>query len=202
MEPGKISDYRNLHEGKRLFILSSGPSLATLDLSPLRRRLVMGLNRSALLYPDSHYHCTMDERLFVEFPDMLKTTRCLFTFEERPFGVPLKLLGADGFSDDLTQGIYSGYTVSYFGLQVAVYMGFKQIFYLGLDLRNQKDKTHFFGHDFHSRTHDDSEYPRMRRAFESVAAPLAERGIEIYNCSPCSTLTCFKQVSFEWAISQ
>ena len=60
----KISDFKNVHEGKRLFILASGPSLATLDLTPLRRRMVMGLNRSALLYPDTHYHSTMDQRLF------------------------------------------------------------------------------------------------------------------------------------------
>ena len=162
----------------------------------------MGLNRSALLYPDTHYHCTMDERIFVEFPEMLQSCRYLFTLEERPYGVPLKLLGADGFSFDLTQGIYSGYTVSYFALQVAVYMGFKQIFYLGLDLKNQADRTHFFGHDFQSRTHDQSEYPRMRKSFETAAVPLSELGIEVYNCSPCSTLECFKRVSFEWAIAQ
>lgn len=197
-----ISEFGNLHEGKKLFILASGPSLATLDLSPLRRRLVMGLNRSAILYPDTHYHCTMDQRIFTEFPEMLQKTRYLFTFEERPFGIPLKLLGGDGFSFDLTQGIYSGYTVSYFGLQVAVYMGFKQIFYLGLDLQNQGGNTHFFGYDFHSRTHNDSEYPRMRKAFEKAADLLAARGVEVYNCSPHSTLECFRKVSYEWAVAQ
>ena len=181
MALNKISDFKNLHEGKRLFILSSGPSLGTLDLTPLRRRLVMGLNRSAILYPDTHYHCTMDQRIFEEFPEMLKKTRYLFTFEERAFGVPLKLLGAEGFSSDLTKGIYSGYTVSYFGLQVAAYMGFKQIFYLGLDLKNQGEKTHFFGHDFQSRLHDQSEYPRMRKSFERAAASLAQKGVEVYN---------------------
>lgn len=202
MALNKIGDFKNLHEGKRLFILSSGPSLAALDLTPLRRRLVMGLNRSAILYPDTNYHCTMDTRIFTEFPDMLKKSRYLFTFEDRPFGIPLKLLGAEGFSFDLAKGIYSGYTVSYFALQVAAYMGFRQIFYLGLDLKNQGDKTHFFGHDFHSRLHDQAEYPRMRKAFAQAVAPLAKLGIEVYNCSPDSTLECFKKVSFAWAIAQ
>ena len=202
MAPPTIRDFQDLHEGKRLFILSSGPSLGGLDLTPLRRRLVMGLNRSAIVFPDTHYHCTMDARIFTEFPDMLKKSRYLFTFADRPFGIPLKLLGAEGFSHDLTAGIYSGYTVSYFGLQVAVYMGFKEIFYLGLDLKNQGEKTHFFGHDFHSRTHDQSEYPRMRKAFEQSAAMLEQRGVKVYNCSPDSTLTCFEKVSYEWAIAQ
>ena len=82
----KISDFKDVHRGKRLFILASGPSLAELDLTPLRRRIVMGLNRSLLAYPDAHYHCVMDERLFVEYEDLLRRTRCLFTLEGRPFG--------------------------------------------------------------------------------------------------------------------
>lgn len=199
---GTISSFNKLHDGKRLFILSSGPSLAGLDLSLLGRRIVMGLNRSALIYPGTHYHCTMDERIFKEYPEMLKKTRYLFTFPERPFGIPITLLGANGFSSDLENGIYSGYTVSYFALQVAAYMGFKQIFYLGLDLKNQGYRTHFFGHDFQSRTHDQTEYPRMRQAFENAAPLLAQRGIEVFNCSPDSTLECFRKVSFEWAIEQ
>ena len=39
----KVSDFKDMHRGKRLFILASGPSLESLDLTPLRRRIVMGL---------------------------------------------------------------------------------------------------------------------------------------------------------------
>lgn len=67
----------------------------------------------------------MDQRLFDELPEVLHQTRYLFTLEGRPGGIPLRLLGSEGFSWDLEQGIYSGYTVSYLALQVAVCMGFK-----------------------------------------------------------------------------
>ena len=60
----KIGDFKDLHRGKRLFILCSGPSLNTLDFSKLERRIVMGLNRSFLAVPHTHYHCAMDRRLF------------------------------------------------------------------------------------------------------------------------------------------
>ena len=89
----------------------------------------------------------MDQRLFDEHLDVLGRTRYLFTFEGRPWGIRLPLLGSEGFSWDLEQGIYSGYTVSYFALQLAVYMEFKEIFYLGLDLKHEGYKTHFFGND-------------------------------------------------------
>ena len=93
-----IADFKNRHEGKRLFILASGPSLNDLDLSHLKRRMVMGLNRSFLIFPDTYYQCVMDFRLFDEFQVHLEKTRHLFTLEGRPWGTPIKLLGAEDFS--------------------------------------------------------------------------------------------------------
>ena len=197
----KISDFKKIHEGKRLFILASGPSLERINLAPLRRRLVMGLNRSPLAFANTHYHCTMDHRLFDEFSDMLSKSRYLFTLEGRPFGVPLRLLGAEGFSWNLEEGIYSGYTISYFALQVAVYMGFKEIFYLGLDLKHFAGRTHFFGHDFHSRNHEQTEFPRMQKMLEYGAKALSGSGVRVFNCSPLTDLECFEKVSYEYALS-
>jgi hypothetical protein len=197
----KIADFKNIHEGKRVFILASGPSLAEVDLTRLSRRLVIGLNRSALLFPETHYHCTMDQRLFDEHPDVLRQTRFLFTLTGRPWGIPLKLLGSEGFSWDLEQGIYSGYTVSYYALQLAVYMGFKEIYYVGLDLCHDGAKTHFFGSDFHSRNHEDTEFPRMKKMLRYGARILADSDIRVYNCSPVTELDCFEFLSYEAALA-
>lgn len=196
-----IAQYKNVHRGKRLFILASGPSLSTHDLTRLQRRMVMGLNRSALVYPETHYHCVMDQRLFEEYRDLLKKTRCMITLEGRPWGIPLKLLGAEGFSWDLEKGIYSGYTISYVALQVAVYMGFTDIFYLGLDLKHHRGSTHFFGHDYHSADHEQTEFPRMEKMLTFGANQLKQTGIHVYNCSPTSTLECFSRASFDHAVS-
>lgn len=195
-----IDDFRGVHHGKNVFILASGPSLADLDLDPLRRRIVIGLNRSSLLFPDTHYHCTMDERLFNEYDEVLRRCRYLFTFPDRPFGIPIKLLGSEGFSFDLAEGIYSGYTVSYFALQVAVYMGFKNVFYLGLDLSNRARQTHFFGRDEVSANHEQTEFPKMIRLFQNARTVLKDTEVKVYNCSPDSVLTCFDHLSYERAL--
>ncbi len=197
----EIRDFKGVHNGKRVFILASGPSLSTCDLTPLRRRIIIGLNRSALLYPDTHYHCTMDQRLFDEHPDVLRKARFLFTLEGRPFGIPINLLGSEGFSKELDKGIYSGYTVAYFALQLAVYMGFKEVFYLGLDLRHENGSTHFFGNDFHSRNHEQTEFPRMQKMLTFGAKQLAGTGVRVFNCSPISTLECFEKVTYDYALS-
>lgn len=198
----KITEFKGVHEGKRLFILASGPSINELDLSPLGRRLVMGLNRSVLVYPETHYHCTMDHRLFTEFGDLLRKTRVLFTLEDRPWGIPIQLLGAEGFSWDLEGGIYSGYTISYVALQIAVYMGFSEIFYLGLDLCHQEGKTHFFGSDYHSINHESTEFPRMNKMMLYGAKALEGSGVRVWNCSPISTLEAFPNMSFKDALAR
>ncbi len=206
----KIADFKGIHKGKRLFILASGPSLEGYDLSKLERRLVMGLNRSFLLYPQTHYHCCMDQRLFELYSERMKETRYLFTLEGRPMGIPIKLLGSEGFSWDLEQGIYSGYTISYLAIQIAVYMGFTQIFFLGLDLKHQGGNTHFFGKDFHSRAHETTEFPKMIRMLSRVPEVL-ENGpensmqascpkVEIFNCSPITEFTSFPFMDFEEAV--
>lgn len=198
----RIGDFKNLHEGKNVFILASGPSLARADLQSLNHRIVIGLNRSSLIYPDTHYHCTMDERLFVEYEEVLRKSRYLFTLEDRPFGLPIRLLGSEGFSFDLTEGIYSGYTVSYFALQVAVYMGFKRVFYVGLDLKHRPGQTHFFGSDSVSKNHETTEFPKMIRMLHQAADKLSTSGVRVYNCSPDTNLDCFERVTLEWAVKQ
>ncbi|MBT3923182.1 MAG: hypothetical protein HOF21_11470 [Nitrospina sp.] len=100
----QISDYKNLHQGKNFFILASGPSLADLDLSSLKNKIVMGLNRSILVYPTPYYQCVFDYRLFDLYLDAFKNVRQLFTLEDRPCGLPLKLLGGEGYSFDLKIG--------------------------------------------------------------------------------------------------
>ena len=197
----RIEDFRGVHTGKRLFLLASGPSLGTHDLAPLGRRLVMGLNRSFLVYPDTHYNCTMDHRLFDLYPTELRQARYLFTLTERPWGIPIPLLGAEGFSWDLRHGIYSGYTVAYFAMQVAAYMGFTELVYLGLDLAHERGRTHFFGTDYHSQDHEQTEFPKMRRMLENGARTLAEAGIVAYNASPTSALGGFEPITYAGALA-
>ena len=196
-----VTYYKDLHQDKNLFIIASGPSINSLDLSPLTKRITMGLNRSGLIFPETTYQCVMDQNLFDDYEDMLKKTRTLFTLEGRPFGIPIHLLGTEGFSFDLGKGVYSGYTISFLALQLAVYMGFKRVFFLGLDLKHATGKTHFFGHDFRSKDHETTEFPKMLRMMKYAAETLKGKGTEIYNLSPQSALSCFEKISYDKALT-
>ncbi len=197
-----IEAFKNRHAGKRLFILASGPSLNALDLSPLQRRITMGLNRSVLTFPETYYHCVMDRRLFDLYGEELRRTRQLFTVENRPFGIALRNLAAEGFSWDLADGIFTGYTISYVALQLAVYMGFAEVYYLGLDLRHQSGKTHFFGRDEVSANYEDTEFPKMARMFAHASELLRDHPIKVFNCSPISAIDCFPYMEYEEAVAR
>ncbi len=112
------------------------------------------------------------------------------------------LLGSKRFSFNLEKGVYSGYTVSCLAMQVAIYLGFMKIIHLGLDLKYNQGPTHFFGRDSVSANHENTEIPKMIRMMGHAAEVLADTDIEIYNCGPDSALTCFEQVSLDWAIQQ
>lgn len=198
----EIEKFKGLHRGKRLFVLASGPSLNACDLTKLERRITMGLNRSVLVYPETYYHCVMDQRLFDLYGELLGRTRQLFTVEGRPFGIRLKNLAAEGFSWDLAEGIYTGYTIAYFALQLAVYMGFSEVFYLGLDLRHEQGKTHFFGRDEASARHEETEFPKMTKMLRYGAEAIKDRGVRVYNCSPVSDLDCFPFVPYDEAVAR
>lgn len=111
------------------------------------------------------------------------------------------MLGSEGFSWDLTEGVYSGYTIAYVGLQVAVYMGFKEIFYLGLDLKDKGKQTHFFGQDFRSLNHDHTEFQKMKRMFEHTVKLFAKTDVRVCNCGEDCELDCIPKVSYEHAVS-
>ncbi len=81
-------------------------------------------------------------------------------------------------------------------------MGFTEVVYLGLDLKHKEKQTHFFGADFHSRDHENTEFPKMARMLEYGARQLANSGVRVFNCSPVSDLDCFTQVSYEYALSR
>lgn len=190
-EGGSLASFRNRHRGRRMFIAASGPSLAGVDAELLRRELVLTVNDALIKFPHARYAAIMDSRKLHELHGELLRVDSVFTLAGNSFGVEIPLLGTEGFSFDLEQGIYSGYTTAYFALQIALHMGVREIYYLGLDLGNTSRQSHFFG----SRPLQDRDrpdvYARMRRAFEGMADTLGSMGVAVYNCSPVSALKCF-----------
>ena len=107
------------------------------------------------------------------------------------------------FSDDFSRKVYNGSTVTYVCIQLAVYLGFKEIYLLGVDYNySPNTKNHFTdqrepddvfdGINGQNRIQDISY-----TAFQKAKEYASEHGIKIINATKKTQLDVFEQVEFE-----
>ncbi|MFC1483888.1 6-hydroxymethylpterin diphosphokinase MptE-like protein [Candidatus Neomarinimicrobiota bacterium] len=143
----QILAFKDKHKGERCVIIGNGPSLNKMDLSLLKNEITFGLNRIYLLFPridfQPTYYATMNEALITQFhPEISQLLMPKFiTWNTRKYFMDsdhchfIKLLYDPQFCKDLTRGFWSGATVTFMTMQIAYYMGFKEVILIGVDHR-------------------------------------------------------------------
>lgn len=150
----KMLSISNSRKGEVGYVLANGPSLARENLDILsKRKNIITLNASPLL-EDKHgfhsdFYCLTDPR-FLEVEEKkeialkkLRDANCIsvcrdimsehLTFEGvNP--IYLNSIGRDGFSKNLIKGFYFGATTTMLAVQLAYWIGLREVYILGLDL--------------------------------------------------------------------
>ena len=112
------------------------------------------------------------------------------------------------FSDDFSRKVYNGSTVTYVCIQLAVYLGFKEIYLIGVDYNYTANaKNHFTeqpeldgvfdGMSGQNRIQDISYI-----AFQKAKEYASNHGIKIYNATRTTCLDVFEQVDFDTLFSR
>ena len=134
----RLATYRDKHRGERCFVLGNGPSLAKTDLSRLRD-VTFGANRIYLVHQPTYLTC-VNELVLEQFRDDIAKLACpkFLNWDRRQLFdnamyVCLALGLADNFDGDVTAPIASGGTVTFVALQLAYFMGFREVILLGVD---------------------------------------------------------------------
>lgn len=140
----RLKRFHNKHAGQRCFILGNGPSLNRTDLSLLKDEITFGSNRIYLhpTFRPSYFVCVND--LVVEqcARDIQQLTMPKFigwhNRDNIAFTKSTAFLRTRGglrswFFTDLTEGCWEGSTVTMVALQLAYYMGFKEVVLIGVD---------------------------------------------------------------------
>lgn len=92
-----------------------------------------------------------------------------------------------GFSKNISEGYFCARTIAYVALQLAYYLGFKRVFFVGLDLNASAGR--FYDKKDPLPTTLDKDYPRhIYPSFELVAKRIVDESFEIYNLSTQSRL--------------
>lgn len=169
----RLEAMRNMHWGKRCFVLGNGPSLNGVDLSLLRDEYVIGSNR-IYLHPACRewtrwYYCAVNPHVISQFSQDIASlpATSFLAWESRQSVVPrdsvlwLRTRNEPRFSFDLTDSIWQGATVTYVALQLAFHLGFTDVVLLGVDhhygragqpnklvVSGESDPDHFAGDYF------------------------------------------------------
>lgn len=137
-----FNKFKNIHKGKRGFILGCGPSLADTDLSKIKNEIVFGTSLAYKSGAKINYSFMGDYKIASQFwKDMFYSPFILFVskriivdyFLDRPNTFYFQ--GAPkGFYKDLSDGkLYGGGTSTYLAMQFAYWMGIEKLYCLGLD---------------------------------------------------------------------
>ena len=146
----RLAALKDIHRGKRAFVIANGPSLKQTDMSKLKNEFTFGMNRIYLMFPElgfSTTYLTVVNDLVIEqtasdlaalslpkfiawrsrrhFPRQLPITQ-LPTFIYTSYTGPR-------FSSDVRGRVWEGATVTNVILQLAFHMGFQQVILIGVD---------------------------------------------------------------------
>jgi len=210
-----ISELKDIELGKDIYILANAPSIKQENLSLLKNKISIGMNANPLLEKEfnfiSKYYVVSDRR-FLNHPikrEMATTllenqTKRIFRAELEEDDIEtlnnetyyINVLGKNGFSFNLKKGYYFGVTTTMLAIQLAVYLGAKNIYILGMDLKYNGENPRFYKEEevqeFDSFT--SLQISNVRNAY----LELQKKGINLYNCSKNSLLYPYLPfVSFE-----
>lgn len=221
----ELKRFHNIHKGKRAFILGNGPSVRLEDIERLRQNneICFGLNKIHKIYektdwrPD--YICMSDTRVISacenELNDITEDSVVFmadrFFYSDKVQYIHLKSEYYEpnfpGFSEDITEGVCWGYTVTYdLALQIAAYMGFSEIYLLGIDHNNVgpvTDSRNHFIPNYFSEKEDGiykdviANFKAMDLAYQKADLYSREHGFRIYNATRGGKLEIFERVDFD-----
>ena len=236
---------KNKFDGKRVFLVGNGPSLNKTPLYLLKNEYTMCFNRFYIISErinwQPYFYMTTDNvvlsDIIEEVEKFIPNTNYSFLpdihFRGDNFYAKiehfenlfwLQQLHREGFSKELPR-IIPGNTVIYEGLQVLNYLGFKDIYLVGVDLDYQVHKTVKYlkskGLDIESQKDDDPNHfdPRyfgknrkyhqpedyviqnIFKKLEYVSGLMPELNINIINAGYDSKLDYFPREDFQKVIN-
>ncbi len=214
---GRLKSFRGKHRGGRCFLIGNGPSLTVGDLECLRNETTMVTNSIIRIFGDLSYTPTyyfaQDSGVMKDNMELIRTTPGVTKFLKAHYASRYHAKDAIyyniyedriAFSPDISKGVYGGWTVMYSMMQFAAYMGFSEIYLLGVDFNYAKGDTEInAGCYFDERLFNkDMNYALPRPAITLAAYRQAREyceahGIRIYNATRGGKLEVFERADFD-----
>ena len=210
------SKLHNTHIGETCFIIGNGPSLKAEDLNVLLKNHIYSFaaNRIFEIFNNTDwrpdFYLAMDRRFLEEYYGVVLTLKTPNVFISDSFECTNRkdyhfhIIASDPydnncfFPDDIPWRVESGFSVVYVCMQFAAYMGFTDIYLLGVDMNYSSSNTsgnHFYKTE--GRIATDFNWSKNMEFFQSAKEYADTHGIKIYNATRGGTLEVFPRVDFD-----
>lgn len=226
-----LKSFKHKYKGQRCFIIGNGPSLNIDDLNKLKGEITFAFNRIYYIFDKTDwrpsYYFTEDIKIIKQSLDEINNLNLdyIFTPDIINFDYNMKIKNAiyfkqvmeefkdtlPQFSDEFFEQSYWGGTVAYTAMQMAVYMGFKEIYLIGVDhsFRVSQDsngnikvdnsvKDYFCGN--YNSDKDELYIPNLdnsTKAYMAARKYCDEHDVTIYNATRGGKLEVFERVDFD-----
>ena len=227
----RLMQFKNKHKGQRCFIIGNGPSLASGDLDQLKSELTFATNKIYLLFNKTEWrpsyyviaddviikniHTEIEEKItcpkfyayntVFDIENFMMTDGYFYYLDGRadlkpePFSIP-------AFSEEPFM-LQWGATVTYDCIQLAAYMGFDEIYLLGVDhsfplaIKNNGEiiQKKVGGHfsPIYGETIYNAQIDISNAAYKTARAYAEQHDIKIYNATRGGELKIFEHVNFD-----
>lgn len=227
----KLLQFQNKHQGEDCFIIGNGPSLNKIDLSSLNEYNTFGLNKIYLLLDridlNISYHVAVNSLVIEQSVNEFSKLKCPLFLSYRPEQKFFRnldhiyFLATDScfsapysFQTDLLHPLAEGYTVTYVAMQIAFYMGFRNVFLVGVDhdfkatgkpneeqLFTGEDHNHFDPSYFSNQQWHLPDLEASELSYHLAKFFYNRDGRQIYDATVDGELQIFPKISFEQALS-
>lgn len=230
-----LKTLRGIHAGERCFILGNGPSLNAADCEKLIGEYTFASNRIYAMFKETAwrptYYMAIDREFLSERGKELESyelghmfigSYCKHKFDKGlnevtriycdrlDFDIDLKAWNDRQayISEDVSDHICPGHTVTFYAIQMAIYMGFREIYLLGVDnsysvylnkdgnvVRNDKVDDYFDRKKYMTSTY--SVPASFDYAYGAAREYCDNHGIIIRNATRGGKLEVFERVDFD-----
>lgn len=237
-DSAELAQFYNAYKGKRCFIIGNGPSLNKHDLALLRDEFTFGVN--SFFYKTREtgfrpfFYVVEDSSVMKENIEEIRRFEAPFKFfptnyralhPKQPNTFFFRMnrgfyeksspnYVVPRFSTDASQVLYCGQSVTYINLQLAYFMGFTEVYLIGMDfsyvippthkrtgdilLSDTDDPNHFHQDYFgKGKTWKDPKLDRVALNYRMAKLVYEATGRRIYNATIGGNLELFDRVDYQ-----
>lgn len=218
----KYKKIKGTHEGERCFIVGTGPSLSIEDLNLISNDYSFSMNSIFKLFDKTSWrpncYAISDPNVYKSLYDDIKSievdvkmfapevakkgaSHIIFPTNNRNYYLS-QCFGSKtmnlGLSKKLNKYVNNGPSVVFCLIQIAIFMGFKKIYLLGVDCNYRSSETHSkYASYNYARKISLNSGELMIKGYESIVDDLKEYNVEVINCTRGGMLEVFPRKDLE-----